>query len=91
MSAFLIARIVYTVATLYMILVILRWFGPFLEVDLSAPRWRYLRPLVDWPLARLREVVPALGPWDPSPIALLLLVWVARSLVVQTLITRQVS
>ena len=87
-TTWLIARIVYAIATLYMILVILRWFGPRLEFDLSGPRWRFVRPVVDVPLARLRTVVPSLGPWDPAPIALLLLVWVIRSIVVQTLLTR---
>lgn len=86
MSAWLIARIVYAVATTYMILVMLRWFGPALEFDMSNPRWRWAKILVDLPLTRLRQVVPSLGPWDPAPIALLLIIWIVRSMIVQTLL-----
>ena len=91
MTTWLIARIVYAVATTYMILVLLRWFGPFIEFDMSAPPWKRFVAIVDVPLARLRQVVPSLGPWDPAPVALLLLVWLARTMIVQTLIMRNPS
>ncbi|HEO70111.1 MAG TPA: YggT family protein [Candidatus Hydrogenedentes bacterium] len=64
----------------YMLLILLRWLGPWIEFDIDSPRWRWIAratdPLINW----LRRILPPLGPMDFGPVAALLLVWIVRAL-----------
>lgn len=66
--------------TLYMLLILLRWFGPWLSLDVEHGSMRWISRLTDPLITRLRRVVPPLGPADFGPLAALLLVWLVREL-----------
>jgi len=86
----ILARVVYAVCTFYMMLVLLRWFGPWINVDFESPRLRWAKVIVDPPLNKIREILPPMGPIDFfSPLTLLVLVWVFRTLFIQGLIPAQ--
>jgi YggT family protein len=81
-AADLIIRGTYSVLSLYMLLILLRWIGPRLELDLHRGRLRWICSLTD-PLIRFfRRVLPSLGPIDFGPLAALLSVWLVRSVIV---------
>jgi YggT family protein len=74
-------RVIYVVLTLYMMLIIVRWLGGWLglEVEFGRMRWvaKTTDPLINW----LRKRLPHMGPVDFGPLAALLLVWLVRVLV----------
>jgi len=82
----LVIRLVSNVLTLYMMLVLLRWVGPWLQIDLKGRRFRWIALLTDPLVDRLRKALPPMGPMDFGPIAALFILWVARTLVVSVLI-----
>ena len=73
-------RIVESVFTLYMLLILVRWLSPYIELDLYDIRYRWICRLVDPVVSSVRRILPSLGPMDFGPLATLLLVWVAREL-----------
>ena len=77
-----IIRAVYAVHTLYMLLLLLRWLGPWLEIDLHGRRWFWIPRLTDPLLFKLRQILPHMGPFDVAPLAAVLMVWLLRELVV---------
>ncbi len=83
MDPHLLIRLVYSLMTLYMLVILLRWLGPWLNLDLERHKWipRVTDPLI----RRIRTILPNLGPVDFSPIAALLLVWFLRTVAVQML------
>lgn len=74
----MIVDIIYSVLTLYMMLILLRWFAPFLELNMEDIRFRWIKQLVDPIVGPIRRVLPNLGPMDFGPLATLFLVWVIR-------------
>jgi uncharacterized protein YggT (Ycf19 family) len=68
--------------TLYMMAILLYWVAPFLHIELTDARWRWLSRLVDPPVTWLRKRLPYLGPTDIGPIAALFIVWIARQITV---------
>jgi YggT family protein len=81
------AHAVYSLTTLFMLAVMLRWLGPWIGVDLSLGRFGWLCRLTDPVVNRVRRIVPPMGPWDVGPLATLLTLWIARSIVVQLLVS----
>ena len=75
------ARAVFSLLTLYMMVILLRWFAPYLEIDLNAGRWRWIRTLVDPVVRPIRRVLPSMGPMDIAPAVTLFLAWLVRELV----------
>ena len=73
-------RAAYSVATLYMLLILLRWLAPWIELDLETRWLRWIPRVVDPFLNLLRRVLPPMGPADLSPLAALFVVWVIRAL-----------
>lgn len=69
--------------TFYMLLIAVRWFAPYLELDLStgSRRWvpRVTDPLID--LAR-KAMGQTMGPFDWAPIVVMLGVWLIRKVMV---------
>ena len=72
----------YSGITLYMLLVLVRWFGPYLELDFYDTRLRWIARAVDPFLRTIRNVVPAVGPMDLAPLIAVLVLWMARSVAV---------
>ncbi len=73
--------------TLYMMLILLRWLAPWLELDLYGGRLRWIPAVVDPVVVPIRRVLPAMGPLDFGPLAALFLVLIIRLIVVPVLIT----
>lgn len=65
--------------TLYMMVILLRWTAPWLELDLRSPRWRWIPQATDPLLQWIRKVLPPMGgTFDWAPAAALLALWVVR-------------
>lgn len=64
--------------TLYMLLIALRWFAPYLEFDLAPPSRRWMN-IADPPIELARRLIgQTAGPFDWAPIAVLLVLWIIR-------------
>jgi uncharacterized protein YggT (Ycf19 family) len=75
-----IENVIYSLCTLYMLLILLRWFAPFLELNMHDIRLRWIAQLVDPLLRTVRRFLPNLGPMDFGPLATLFLVWIVREI-----------
>jgi len=85
-AADILTRGAYSVLSLYMLLILLRWIGPRIELDFHRGRLRWVCSLTD-PLIRFfRRVLPPMGPVDFGPLAALLAVWFVRGLVVSMML-----
>ena len=73
------AHVVFSLLTLYMMLILLRWFGPWLEINTDAGRLAWIGRATEPLIQRIRRVLPHMGPVDFGPLAALFLVWLARS------------
>ena len=78
-------RIAHSILTLYMMLILLRWFGPWLSLNVTGGRLGWVAWLTDPLITRLRRVLPHMGPVDFGPLAALVLVWFVRILSVRIL------
>ncbi len=76
-------RITHSLLTLYMMLILLRWFGPMMSLEVTAGRLAWVGRLTDPLITRLRKVLPNMGPVDFGPLAALVLVWFIRILSVR--------
>ncbi len=76
----MVIRAVYSGLTLYMLLILLRWISPWLQLDLRNRRLRWVTRLTDPLIDGLRRVLPPMGPMDFGPVAALFVVWVVRSI-----------
>lgn len=69
--------------TLYMLLVALRWFGPYLELEFAHGRHRWVGRITDPPLELARKLIGQnAGPFDWAPIVVMLIVWFVRVLLI---------
>ena len=75
-----ILRAAYSLGTLYMMLILIRWIGPAIGLDMTGGRMAWVSKLTDPLITRLRKVLPSMGPADFAPVASLLLVWLLREL-----------
>ncbi|MCC6698786.1 MAG: YggT family protein [Candidatus Hydrogenedentes bacterium] len=80
MTPIIIERLLYSVFTLYMLMVLLRWLGPFLELNFHDIRLRWIASLTDPVVGLVRRILPPLGPVDFGPLATVLLLWLVRFL-----------
>lgn len=75
--------IIYCGLTLYMMAILLRWLGPWLELEFSGPVLGLLPkatdPLVDF----MKRVLPNMGPMDFSPMAAVMCVYIVRLILVR--------
>ena len=72
--------LVYSGLTLYMMVILLRWCGPWLQIPIDGPRLRWTGRIVEPLLSLIRRHLPAMGPMDWSPVFALLGVWIIRML-----------
>ncbi len=77
-----IIRGLYAAFTLYMMAILLYWVAPWMHIELTDSRWRWLARIVDPLVTWLRKRMPYMGPTDLGPLAALGIVWVARILVI---------
>ncbi len=71
------------IITLYMLVVLLYWTAPWLELNLHQGYWRLI-PRAASPLVNsIRKVLPSMGPMDWSPLAAVMALWLLRLLLVQ--------
>lgn len=75
-------RAVNTLFTLYMMVIILRWLSPYLQLDLYSPRLRWIRQITDPLIDLVRKRLPIMGPFDFAPLVALFAVWLVRSILV---------
>ena len=73
----LLARVLYDALTLYMLLLLVRWAGSRLQLDLYSRRLRWIPRLTDPLVNALRRRLPNLGPMDLAPLAAVLVVALA--------------
>lgn len=79
----LVVRSVHSGFTIVMILVLLRWLGPWIGMELEYGKFRWIKSLMDPPFKVVRETVPVVGFVDLSPLILLFGLWFLRTLVVR--------
>ena len=78
-------RAVANLLSLYMLLILLRWLAPRLQLDLHTKRLSWIRAVTDPLLNAMRRLLPPMGPMDFAPLAALFAVWVVRTLAVGVL------
>ena len=76
-------EIIYSVFSLYMMMILLRWTSPFLSINTDKWWFRWILPLTDPLLDFIRRTLPPMGFADWTPVAALLLLWVVRVVLVQ--------
>ncbi len=75
-----VARAIFSVLTLYMMAILVRWFATYLEIDLYSSRWRWICAIVDPAIRPVRSLLPPMGPVDLAPAGTLFVVWLMREL-----------
>jgi uncharacterized protein YggT (Ycf19 family) len=78
----MLGRAVYSGITLYMVVVLIRWLGPWVEIDLDSTRLRPITYLTDPPIRAMRRILPDMGPMNWAPIAVLVAAWIIRIVLV---------
>ena len=73
-------RLIYSLSTLYMMAILLRWTASWLDLDVYSRRLRWIAALTDPLINRMRALLPSMGPMDWGPLAALFIVWVFREL-----------
>ncbi len=71
-------NVIESVCTFYMLLILVRWFAPFLELNMHDVRYRWIGRVVDPLVGGVRRILPNLGPMDFGPLATLFIVWIVR-------------
>ena len=69
--------------TLYMLAILLRWLGPWIDLDFHRGPARWIPKLTDPLINFIRKRLPPLGPMDWAPLAAVMLVWIVRLLVIK--------
>ncbi|NIA13086.1 MAG: hypothetical protein GWP08_03315 [Nitrospiraceae bacterium] len=80
-----VARAVGNLLSLYMLLILVRWLAPWMQLDLHTKRLRWICVATDPLLDAMRRLLPPMGPMDFGPLAALFAVWVVRTLSVSIL------
>ncbi|NUM56548.1 MAG: YggT family protein [Candidatus Hydrogenedentes bacterium] len=78
----MIGSAIYSGFTLYMLLILVRWLGPYIELDFYDTRLRWIARAVDPLLRAIRGIVPAVGPMDVGPLIAVLLLWLIRTVAI---------
>lgn len=81
-SQMLIERILGSVLTLYMLALLLRWLGPYIELTFERGPLAHLARMTDPLVQGIRKLLPPTGSFDWSPIAAIIAVWVVRIVLV---------
>ena len=82
----LVIRAFYSLATLYIMLILLRWLGPWLKLNFHSPGLGWIRSLTDPPISAIRSKLPRLGPFDFAPLVCIFLAWLVRTVGITILV-----
>lgn len=82
-TAAFIASCIYCVLTLYMMALLLRWLGPWLELEFHGPFMRLIPVVCDPFIKFTKRLLPPMGPMDFSPLAAVMGVFILRLILVQ--------
>lgn len=66
------------VLSLYMLAILLRWTGPWLEINMHSWWMRAIAAVTDPLIKLMRRLLPHMGPFDWAPVASLIAVWLVR-------------
>ncbi len=75
--------IIYCGLTLYMMAILLRWLGPWLELEFTGPVLGLLPKATDPLVDCMKRVLPNMGPMDFSPMAAVMCVYIVRLILVR--------
>jgi uncharacterized protein YggT (Ycf19 family) len=73
-------RAVYSIMTLYMMAILLRWLGAWLSLEVEAGPLRWIALISDPLIKRMRQILPPMGPVDFAPLASVLALWLIREI-----------
>lgn len=76
---------VYNILTLYMLMILLRWLGAWISLDVASGRLRFISLGTDPLITKMRKLFPSMGPFDFGPISALVMVWLIREIAVVVL------
>lgn len=82
-SPSLILSIIYCSLTLYMMALLLRWLGPWLELEFHGAILRLLPAITDPFIRLMKRALPPMGPMDWSPLAAVISVFILRLIIVK--------
>ncbi len=77
----IIPRAINSVLTLYMLIILLRWLGPWLSLGLERGFLRLIPRLTDPLLKWVRGLLPPAGPLDFAPLLSVVGVWLLREII----------
>ena len=78
-------RVFFSIFSLYMLLILRRWIGPWISFEMESGRWRWVPRLTDPLIRKMRQILPPMGPVDFGPISALVLVWFLRTITMRVL------
>ena len=79
----ILVSILYSAFTLYMMALLLRWLGPWLELEFTGPILGLLPKATDPLIDLMKRVLPPMGPMDFSPLAAVISVYILRLIIVK--------
>jgi YggT family protein len=85
MVAFVLYRLIDTLFALYTLAIIARALLPVFGLGYAHPVMRFLYTITEPLLAPIRRRLPYAGPWDFSPLVLILLLWLAEQILIWVL------
>jgi uncharacterized protein YggT (Ycf19 family) len=74
-------RIVYSVITLYMLMVLLKWTAPVLGLNEAKGIWALNQKCTAPAIKLMKQFVPSMGPFDFAPFAVVMALWFIRTLI----------
>jgi uncharacterized protein YggT (Ycf19 family) len=83
MDSFIQMRLVYTVFTLYMLMVLLKWTSPVLGIDEEKGIWALNAKCTAPAIKLMKQFIPSVGPFDFAPLAVVLVLWLLRTIFLQ--------
>ncbi|MBX3178600.1 MAG: YggT family protein [Candidatus Hydrogenedentes bacterium] len=78
----MIASILYSGLTLYMMALLLRWLGPWLELEFRGLLLGRIPAITDPCIQFMRRMLPPMGPLDFAPLAAVMGVFIVRLVLV---------
>jgi YggT family protein len=82
MVAFVLYRLIHTLFALYTLAIIARALLPVFGLSYAHPVMRFLYTITEPLLSPIRRRLPYAGPWDFSPLVLILLLWLAEQILI---------
>lgn len=80
-------RAVNSLFALYMLLILLRWLGKWLELDMRSGRLRWIPSLTDPVIDPIRRMLPGTGPLDFGPLVALVAVYLVRIVTISVMVS----